>query len=71
MINEVITLGLYVIRHGQTIVNKLGLINSRNYIGLNKSGRIETKKASEEIEKINFDLIICLLLEERNKLVKL
>lgn len=50
---------LYVIRHGQTIVNKLGLINSRNYIGLNKSGRIETKKASEEIEKINFDLIIC------------
>lgn len=50
---------LYVIRHGQTIVNKLGLINSRNYIGLNKNGRIEAKKATEEIEKINFDLIIC------------
>lgn len=50
---------LYVIRHGQTIVNKLGLINSRNYIGLNKSGRIEAKKASEEIEKIDFDLIFC------------
>ena len=50
---------LYVIRHGQTIINKLGLINSRNCIGLNKTGCIEAEKASEEIKKINFDLIIC------------
>ena len=36
---------LYVVRHGQTIVNVKGLINARNIIGINKTGKQEAKNA--------------------------
>ena len=51
-------MNLYVIRHGQTIVNKYNLINSINKIGLTKKGKKEALNASLNIENIKLDLII-------------
>lgn len=50
---------LFVIRHGQTLINVFGMINGRNKIGLNRIGKNEARKASKEVEEINLDLIIC------------
>lgn len=50
---------LYVIRHGQTIVNIKELVNSWNQIGLNKVGKKEAYIASDKIKKLDIDLIIC------------
>lgn len=50
---------LYVVRHGQTIVNVKGLINARNIIGINKVGKQEAKNAADEMEKNKIDLIFC------------
>ncbi len=50
---------LYVVRHGQTIVNVKGLINARNIIGINKTGKQEAKNAAEQMEKTKIDLIFC------------
>lgn len=58
-VEEGMLMELYVIRHGQTIVNVLELVNSRNSIGINIKGRIEAKKASEIIKNIKIDLIFC------------
>lgn len=56
---EVNKLKLYVIRHGETIVNVKEKINSRNMIGLNKKGKQQAREASEYISKLDIDLIIC------------
>ena len=50
---------LYVVRHGQTIVNAKGLINARNIIGINKTGKKEAENAAEQMEKTKIDLIFC------------
>ena len=50
---------LYVVRHGQTIVNIKGLINARNIIGINNTGKQEAKNAAEQMEKTKIDLIFC------------
>lgn len=50
---------LYVIRHGETILNVKDLINGWNSIGLNKNGKKQAEKASEEIAKLDIDVIIC------------
>jgi len=50
---------LYVVRHGQTIVNLKGLINSINIIGLNKNGKKEANIAAKQMENVRIDLIIC------------
>ena len=50
---------LYVIRHGQTIVNVKELVNAWNQIGLNKVGRKEAYIASKEIKNLDIDLIFC------------
>ena len=50
---------LYVVRHGQTIVNVKGLINARNIIGINKTGKQEAKSAAEQMEKTKIDLKFC------------
>lgn len=50
---------LYVIRHGQTNVNLKNLINARNIIGLNNTGKEEAKAAGEELRNIDIDLIYC------------
>ena len=51
-------MNLYVIRHGQTIVNKYNRINSINPIGLSNRGRKEAEIASKQLENIKLDLII-------------
>lgn len=50
---------LYVVRHGQTIVNVKKLINSRNIIGINATGKKQAEFAAKQIEKEKIDLIIC------------
>lgn len=50
---------LYVIRHGQTIVNVKELVNAWNHIGLNKIGKTEARIASEDIKNLDIDLIFC------------
>lgn len=50
---------LYVIRHGQTIVNIKELVNAWNNIGLNKVGKKEASLASNEIKRLHIDLIFC------------
>lgn len=50
---------LYVVRHGQTIVNIKGLVNARNIIGINKKGREQAEIAAKQLENIPIDLIIC------------
>lgn len=50
---------LYVVRHGETIVNVKGLINARNIIGLNRKGKEQANAAAEKIKNENIDLIIC------------
>lgn len=50
---------LYVVRHGQTIVNVKKLINARNIIGINSTGKKEAEVAAKQIEKEKIDLIIC------------
>ena len=41
---------LYVVRHGETIVNVKGLINARNIIGLNTKGKEQADIAAEKIK---------------------
>ena len=50
---------LYVVRHGQTIVNVKGLINARNMIGINRKGKEEANIAAGQIENLKLDLIFC------------
>lgn len=50
---------LYVVRHGQTMINVKNLINARNIIGINKKGKQEAGNAAEQIKNEKIDLIIC------------
>lgn len=50
---------LYVIRHGQTIVNVMKRVNAHNNIGINNNGRKQANKAAEELKNINIDLVVC------------
>lgn len=50
---------IYVVRHGQTIVNVKNLVNSINRIGLNKTGKREASIAAEQMKDVKIDLIYC------------
>lgn len=50
---------LYVIRHGETIINVRNLVNGHNEFGLTEKGVEQAKKASKKIKKLNIDLIYC------------
>ncbi len=50
---------LYVVRHGETIVNVKQRINARNIIGLNKKGKKQAEEAAKEIKNYKIDLIFC------------
>lgn len=50
---------VYVVRHGQTIVNVKELINARNIIGINREGKKQAGIAAKQMEKIKIDLIFC------------
>ncbi len=49
---------LYIVRHGETGYNKMGLLQGRTDIPLNQNGIEQAKKAKTELEHINFDLVI-------------
>ena len=50
---------LYVIRHGRTNDNDLGLYNGRYDEDINSVGIEQAKKASKKVKKLDLDLIIC------------
>lgn len=52
-------MNLYVIRHGEVEINKKHQINGRNNSTLTEKGIKQAKEASEKIENLNLDLVIC------------
>ena len=52
-------MNIYVIRHGRTNNNDLGLFNGRNDEDINDIGIEQAKKVRDTLRKINIDLIIC------------
>jgi len=50
---------IYIIRHGQTDWNLINKIQGQKDVSLNKSGIMQAEKVRDEIEKYDFDLIIC------------
>lgn len=62
---------LYVVRHGQTMINVFGMVNGRNRIGLNRVGKKEARKASVEVGKLNIDKIFCSPLKRTKQTCKL
>lgn len=64
-------LELYVVRHGQTIVNVKELINARNIIGINRKGKQQANIAAEQMKKIKIDLIFCSPLRRTNQTCKI
>ena len=52
-------MNIYVIRHGRTNNNDLGLFNGRNDEDINDIGIEQAKKVRGTLRKINIDLIIC------------
>lgn len=52
-------MNIYVMRHGQTNNNDLGLFNGRNDEDINETGVEQAKIARDELKNINIDLIIC------------
>lgn len=52
-------MNIYVIRHGRTNNNDLGVFNGRTDEDINDIGIKQAEKARDEIRKIDIDLIIC------------
>jgi len=50
---------LYVMRHGRTNDNDLGLLNGRNNEDINATGIAQAEAARAIYEKLDIDLIIC------------
>lgn len=49
---------LYIVRHGETGYNKMGLLQGRIDIPLNQNGIDQAKQTKKELEQINFDVVI-------------
>lgn len=56
-------MNIYVIRHGQTIINARNQVNGHNDIGLTEDGKKQAELAAEKIKDLEFDTIICSPLE--------
>lgn len=52
-------MNIYVIRHGRTKNNDLGLFNGRTDEDINKVGIEQAKKVRDELKNIDVDLIVC------------
>lgn len=50
---------LYVVRHGETMMNVLKLVNGHNEIGLNIKGKMQASRAAQAMEKEHVDLVFC------------
>lgn len=51
-------MNLYVVRHGETNYNKMGLLQGRTDIPLNENGKKQALETQKELEGISFDLVI-------------
>lgn len=49
---------LYVVRHGETGYNKMGLLQGRTDIPLNENGVEQAKKTKKALEHVSFDRVI-------------
>lgn len=49
---------LYVVRHGETDYNQMGLLQGRTDIPLNENGKKQALEAQKELKDISFDLVI-------------
>ncbi len=49
---------LYVLRHGQTDVNLMGLINARNDEDLNETGIRQAEEMGDRLQEVDYGLII-------------
>ncbi|MCI9233419.1 MAG: histidine phosphatase family protein [Bacilli bacterium] len=49
---------LYIVRHGETGYNKMGLLHGRTDIPLNQNGIEQANKTKKELENITFDVVI-------------
>lgn len=50
---------LYVIRHGETILNVKDRTNGWNMIGINSTGKKQAYEAREKVGNLDLDVIIC------------
>jgi len=50
---------VYIIRHGETVWNKKGLMQGSMDIELNENGKEAAKKLGEEIKDVEFDRFFC------------
>ena len=49
---------LYIVRHGETGYNRMGLLQGRINIPLNQNGIDQAKQAKKELEHVAFDVVI-------------
>ncbi|MCI8446125.1 MAG: histidine phosphatase family protein, partial [Bacilli bacterium] len=49
---------LYIVRHGETGYNKMGLLQGKTNIPLNQKGIEQANKTKKELEQINFDIVV-------------
>ena len=52
-------MNIYVVRHGRTNNNDLGLFNGRTDEDINDTGIEQAKKVRDFLKAINIDLIVC------------
>ena len=50
---------IYVMRHGQTVWNAMGITQGRSQNRLSQSGKMQAEMTAEKAKNIKFDLIIC------------
>lgn len=48
---------LYIVRHGETGYNRMGLLQGKTNIPLNQNGIDQANKTKKELEQINFDIV--------------
>ena len=63
---------LYVIRHGQTATNVCkGMVGRKQIYSLTENGEQQAISAREEVEKIDYDFVICSPLERAKRTCEL
>ncbi len=50
---------IYVVRHGETNINKENRINSLNDEDINETGIKQAEEAREKLKNVSYDLVIC------------
>ena len=59
---------LYVIRHGQTATNACkGMVGRKQIYSLTEKGEQQARNARDEVNKIDYDFVICSPLERAKR----